>query len=54
MAVTDVNVMAELPAVGESKVELQVENDLLVIWSDTSARKYYKVRERSVRTIQEH
>jgi HSP20 family protein len=37
-----VNVMAELPGVEESKVKLEVENDLLTIRSDTSARKYYK------------
>jgi HSP20 family protein len=37
-----VNVMAELPGVEESTVKLEVENDLLTIRSDTSARKYYK------------
>jgi HSP20 family protein len=37
-----VNVMAELPGVEESKVKLEVENDLLTIRSDTAARKYYK------------
>jgi HSP20 family protein len=37
-----VNVMAELPGVEESKVKLKIENDLLTIRSDTSARKYYK------------
>lgn len=37
-----VNVMAELPGVEESKIKLEVENDLLTIRSDTSARKYYK------------
>jgi HSP20 family protein len=37
-----VNVMAELPGIEESKVELEVENDLLTIRADTSARKYYK------------
>lgn len=37
-----VNVMAELPGVEESMVKLEVENDLLTIRSDTSARKYYK------------
>jgi HSP20 family protein len=37
-----VNVMAELPGVEESKVKLEVENDLLTIRTDTSARKYYK------------
>ncbi len=37
-----VNVMAELPGVEESKVKLEIENDLLTIRSDTSARKYYK------------
>ena len=37
-----VNVMAELPGVEESKVRLEIENDLLTIRSDTSARKYYK------------
>jgi HSP20 family molecular chaperone IbpA len=37
-----VNVVAELPGVEESKVKLEVENDLLTIRTDTSARKYYK------------
>jgi HSP20 family protein len=37
-----VNVTAELPGVEESKVKLEVENDVLTIRSDTSARKYYK------------
>jgi HSP20 family protein len=37
-----VNVMAELLGVEESKVKLEVENDVLTIRSDTSARKYYK------------
>jgi HSP20 family protein len=37
-----VNVTAELPGVEESKVKLEVGNDVLTIRSDTSARKYYK------------
>jgi len=37
-----VNVMAELPGIEENKVKLEVENDLLTIRADTSARKYYK------------
>lgn len=37
-----VNVTAELPGVEESKVKLEVKNDVLTIRSDTSARKYYK------------
>jgi HSP20 family molecular chaperone IbpA len=37
-----VNVVAELPGVEESKVKLEVENDILTIRSDTPSRKYYK------------
>jgi HSP20 family molecular chaperone IbpA len=37
-----VNVMAEMSGVEESKVKLQVENDVLIIRADDSARKYYK------------